>query len=63
MNSEPALIVAAITALLNVAAAFVPSITPLQLGALNAAVVAIAGVITRQQVYAPDTVDQLTRPS
>ena len=50
MDKEPALIVGAIAALLNVVAGFIHGITPEQVAALNAAIVAVAAVITRGKV-------------
>lgn len=56
MRSEPALIIGAANALLALAVGFGLSITPGQVGLINAAVAAILAVVTRQHVYAPANV-------
>lgn len=50
MNSEPALILGAINALLALAVGFGLHITPAQVGLINAAVAAVVAVIIRQNV-------------
>ena len=55
MQSEPALILGAVNALLALAVGFGLKLTPQQVGLINAAVAAIIALITRQTVVAPDT--------
>jgi hypothetical protein len=49
-NREPALIMAAITALISLGVGFGLSITAEQVGLIVAAVAAVFGVVTRSQV-------------
>jgi hypothetical protein len=49
-NREPALVVAAVNALIALAVGFGLDITPEQVALLNAAVAAVLGFITRSQV-------------
>ena len=50
MSREPALIIGAVNALLALAVGFGLTLTPQQVGLINAAVGAILAVITRSQV-------------
>ena len=49
-NREPALVVAAIAALISLAVGFGAPVTPIQFGLIMAAVSAVTGLLTRSQV-------------
>lgn len=59
-NKEPAVISAALIAVVNVAAVFhVVTVSVQQLGVLNTGTVAILALFTRQSVYTQASVDQM----
>lgn len=57
---EPALIIAAVQTVIALVVAFGVDLSNEQTGALLAVTAAVLGVVTRQSVYAPATVERIT---
>jgi hypothetical protein len=58
---EPALILGAVQAVIALAVAFGFELSNEQTGAVLAVTAALLAVVTRQNVYAPTTVEEMTR--